>query len=77
MEVSLSYLPLHNQSDSKGDFGVFLVERRGGFLQIHAGGGVRCVARNFGGVRGYVWAGNTPLNLMAGTRGSWHALQAG
>lgn len=43
----------------------------GGFLQFHAGGGVRCVSRNFDCVRDYVWAdtGDTPLNLMAGTLG--------
>lgn len=60
----LAYLPLHNQSDSEGNFGVFLVEI-GGFLQFHAGGGVRSVSRNFGCVQGYVWAdtGDTPLNL--------------
>lgn len=67
-ECKLSYLPLHNQSDSEGNFGVFFMES-GGFLQFHAGGGVRCVSRNFGCVQGYVWAGDTPLNLMAGTLG--------
>lgn len=68
VKCKLSYLPLHNQSDCEGDFGVFFVES-GGFLQIHAGGGVRSVSRNFDCVWGYVWAGDTPLNLMAGTRG--------
>lgn len=41
-----------------------------GFLQIHAGGGVRRVSRNFWlrtGLR--VGTGDTPLNLMAGTLG--------
>ncbi|KAL4718339.1 hypothetical protein ACJJTC_012420 [Scirpophaga incertulas] len=57
-------------SDSEGNFGVFLEEIRG-FLQIHAGGGIRSVSWNFDGVRNYVWAdtGDTPLNLMTGTLG--------
>lgn len=64
----LSYLPLHNQSDSEDKFGVFLLES-GGFV-VHAGG-VRCTSWNLDCVQGYVWAGtgDTPLNLMAGTLG--------
>lgn len=40
-----------------------------GFLQFHAGGGIRSVSWNFDFLQGYVWAGDTPLNLMAGTLG--------
>lgn len=70
IKIKCSYLPLHNQSDSEGDFGVFLVEY-GGFLQIHAGGGVRCITWNFDCELDYVYVdtGGTPLNLMAGTLG--------
>lgn len=70
LSIKCSYLPLHDQSDCEHNFGVILVES-GGFLQIHAGGGIRCVAWNFDCELDYVWldTGGTPLNLMAGTLG--------